>query len=1374
MQRTLTDYGYTVTPRPRRHPAPGRQPGMLGLASRQPGMLEYVTRGPHPVRRSEPSHPVPQRFVAATITFWCAHKDKDGNERPYRLDKPLEESNLRESDTMDVQIPAELAEEGWHLIKSPLSSAIHQFALDRHLDTFTNHYLNILEYNCIGFELNLTSPSIMGPDERSSFDPMTAQLRDAARAFAGSEYSSPDPGRVMAAIFKRHKDYRPPPAVQPVVTAVIDNSVNESCVFDVLREFHAIHSATAKKMEDPPTIFRLGGNTSGPSTVQLLLEHCGNDGLGARVFDARTGELIAGCHPSQYGRAPTQKYPRSVLNAMVAFGHLQLCDDGLRHVISHTWPWDEKKHAYVRSKDRWLPISVDPNYALPVRRGGATGRPLITVGSALEMFAHLNFCTLVMPEFFRKLSSTEEDLPQKMRLPNFTFFRKSECTDMRDLVGELHITHGMLLSSLSEDRQSLSFRLGRKSDNKHMYVSVNSMVKSQGEPKLDLPDLDSAVAFKERTMEMDLVAVTNLGLSTYSQSLLHALNAYPVKELKGCKKDPFGGLAEDDWPDWEHWSADGFREYTSDFLSYEELPKFSVFDEFVPYPQREKLADLSFYILRATSATRDEFIHEGVRMVVGRNLRDYIKNVNQVPFKIVSVCHPKMKVDTAPIRAMVATIEEDERLSAEHSKTIPNRLWGKYGRTHQKKSDCYVYEDEQEARHRFEQLGGRLDLVKLDGCWVYTNADKTHRVKIGTLQTAAGLLYVVTEKREREYESGFRPWNHIIKDTAHLQLAKRSKLFRGLGYVVTGYKTDEIWLAAPRGMRPDFPPGIFSSADAGFFDNLGKVKPLSRMDVAKVHEACFIADRFDGPTSIELACAGDALLMPTRGGTAVKVFSEAEEAGKGVHRKTVLLYINAQLKLHKRFLILADLPGSGKTWLCKSFITWCPTIRKAADSDVTGIKYPTALFVCPSKKQAEELQRDGWRAETVCKFFGHFVDNAKVSAYSAKEIEKLLIVIFEELYMYNTEMLQSVHRFMRRYPSVLVLANGDPLQLHPIETHVTLSKAERKRFRQANIETMFPEALCLQTNRSMADPEDRRWLAVIKELLFVQSVPVIEINAALKALGFVGFDEYSSLDALPTEHPDGMLHLAYMNNTVSKLTHMVLRKQGRKNGLPVPGDTVSCNKFLGKTPNRQAVTNQSDWIVRSVEVGQSGSEYWILESAHDPSSTVSIGAQTFCKHFAHTIGCTSYKCQGGRTDKYVVCHDMQYGQFADAEYFWMCLTRVRSLKNFALCVLPATDLFKADYNMMAASRAWMAASDKASGRDTVPVTSLEHMKGVMKEQRWRCAAACGRMLDCVDGRWDRRWVADRIDCHLGHIDGNIQFLCVDECNASKSSYERSV
>lgn len=1387
IQRTLFDYGYDVIRRQRA--APPRTPPLTRSATpavpgRQRSVLDYVRSGSHPVRGPERSHPLPQRFVAVTITFWCANKDKDGNERPYRLDRDLADSNLRESDTVDVQIPAELAEEGLHLIKSPLSSRIHQFALDHHLDVFTNHYQNNLEYNSICYVLRhgSSTPTFLGPDEASSYDPMSALLRDAARAFAGGAYSPADPGRAMAAIFKRHKDYVP-----PVQTPPVNNSVNESCVFDVLREFHAIHSDTTKKMEEAPTIFRLGANTSGPSTIELLQEHCGKKGLGVRVFDAATGELIAGCHPSQYGKAKTQKYPRSVLNAMVAFGHLQLCDDDLRHVISHTWPWDEQKQAYVRSKDNCPALSIDPNYPLPVRRSSRTGRPLITASSVAEMHAHLNFPTRVMPEFFKKLNRPKEECgPQNMSIPNFTYFRKDECTDMRNLVGELVITHRVLLSSLSEDRQSLSFRLGRTkngedlSKSKHMYVSVTSMIRSEGEPKIDLADVEAAVAFKERTAELDLAGLTNIGISHYSDSLSHAMDAFPVKEMTGCKDDPFGGVPEDDWPDWEHWSGDGFREYTSDFLSHQEMPKFSVFDEFLPYEPEGELADASLYLVRATSEARDEYLHEGVRLVNGRNLREYVRAVNQVPFQIVSVCHPKMTVETGSVRAMVAAIEEDNRLTEQGHKTIPNRLWGKLGRTDKKNSDCQVFTDEQEARHRFEELGGRRDLVKMEGAWMYTDQDKTHRVHIGTLRTQAGLLYVVTEKKQRKYQSGFRPWNHIIKDTAHLQLAKRSKLFRELGFLVTGYKTDEIWLAAPRGMQAEFPPSTFSSPAAGFFKNLGKVKPLSRMNVVKVQLAGLLApDRFDSPAAIELALAGAAMHLQPRARMAVKTFSEEEEDGKGKHVRTLVSYINVQLRIHKRFLILADLPGSGKTHLSKKFITYNPSIKKAADAETTGIRFPTALFVCPSKKQAEELTRDGWRADTVCKFFGHMVDNTKVSAYSDAAIRQLQIVVFEEIYMYNTEMRQSVYRFMRRYPDIWVLANGDPLQLHPIETHMKLSKAEQKRFRQANIEAMFPEALCLQTNKSMKSAEDRHWLAVIKQMLFPtdgrRPLMPLEINGVLKALGFAGFDEYSSLESCPTEHPLGLKHLGYMNNTVSKITHLVMRKQGRRSTLPVPGDEVSCIRYLAKTGNRQAVTNQSEWIVQSQEVGEtSGSEYWVLASAHEESKTISIGAQTFSRHFAHSIGCTSYKFQGGRTDDYVVCHDMQYTQFADAEYFWMCLTRVRSLKNFALCILPATHLFQADYRMMATSTKAMAASDKAAGRDAVPVASLAHMKAVMKEQRWRCAGCCGRMLDCVEGTGERRWVADRIDCHLGHIDGNIQFLCAEECNTSKSSYERFV
>lgn len=184
-------------------------------------------------------------------------------------------------------------------------------------------------------------------------------------------------------------------------------------------------------------------------------------------------------------------------------------------------------------------------------------------------------------------------------------------------------------------------------------------------------------------------------------------------------------------------------------------------------------------------------------------------------------------------------------------------------------------------------------------------------------------------------------------------------------------------------------------------------------------------------------------------------------------------------------------------------------------------------------------------------------------------------------------------------------------------------------------------------------------------------------------------------------------------------------------------------------------------------------EYWTLVSKHDPNSEISIGRETFSNHFAHNVGCTSYKCQGARRSEYLICHDMQYTDLVHRKHFWTCLTRVRSLQNFALCLLPKENLFKADHDSMAAKLSGMAAYNKEHGFDQVALVTLKEMKETMKNQKWRCASGCGMMLDCEDGSGKCRWEKDRIECHRGYWSGNIQFLC-RECNASKGSYERFV
>lgn len=1359
-------------------------------------MIDYVARGSgsHPVRRPERSHPIPQRFVAATVTFWCAHKDKDGNERPYRLDKTLADSNLRESDRVDIQIPADLAEQGFHMLESPLSEALHEFALEHHLDTFTSHYKDNLEYACIGFVLELGSIGFLGPDERSSYDPMTAPLRDTDRAFSGGAYASPDIHKLLESLLQKrvkHDGIRATyknlndRAVETQPLPLVNSRDAGSCVFDVMREFYSIQSLTDAK-NDIRTFFELDGKTEGAATLAQLLDDCRRQQLILRVFKAATGELVAFYHPSMDGKAKSQKYACNSLNAVVAHGHLQLVDKSYTKSIEHAWPWNDVEKRFVPTTNPRMQLSISADYRLPTRTpDGAAER--IMVSSAVEIFEHF--------ARWQTESDGQEDAPPPPL--SYDYYKPGECSDLRELIGELSFAHNVILSSLNGDRKTLSFDIVKK-----RRVFVQCMVTdSEGELKPDLEGEDP-VAYREMARKMDFAGMTQSALNNYSQSLKLMMDQYPVKPLTG--RVPGVEMVEG----WEHLSADGFREYLSCLLTHSELPRFTVFDEFVKYVPGDVWRALSLHVARAKDGRRDEYFHEGIRLCYGRNLTEYVERVNTIDFEVDYVCHPVMSVSTAGIKAMIEEIDADDRLSGKSAKDIVNKFIGKLGRTHKKESRSWVFHDEQEARRDFEERG--KGMRKEVGAWKYTD-DDTRRVRIDPLTTKLGVLFVVKEEMETEYEQGFRPWNHLVKDTSHLRLAIRSKLFRAAGYVVAGYKTDEIWLTAPcsiertvsdleRGQAqartffncgsktlcdvkaPSFPDDFFSSATAGLLDNLGKVKPLTRMDPQKIKKAgCIASDRFADPIPLEFARAGDARCVWTRADMTVARFSEAEEleVSAGAIRRHMDKFF--RMDTIRCFLIRAVFPGAGKSMLCKNFIARHRKIKKAPKD---GVDYPTALFLCPGKAMVERLRREGWRADTLCRFFGFNFQNTAVASYSDKQIRELQIVVLEEIYMYSVDERQAVYRFMRRYPDIMVVANGDPLQLPPIEGPMLISGADRDVYQADNITAMFPQALSLKINRSMKDPYDRLWLGIMHKMLFPeeypeeypdggQPVPYLEINAAMKAKGFAGFQEFHSLEECPVTHPDGIRNIACLNDTISKLTNDDRRRGGRETCLPEPGDEITCRVYMPKSGGRPAVNNQSDWTVETVGVDEESKlEYWTL-LGEDKETRITIGTATFCKHFSHTLGCTSYKTQGDRTDKFVVMHDLQRTDLIGRKHFWMCLTRGRSLNKVALCILPAkTDIFKADHKMMAVAQKGMAAKNKIAGRDKEPVATLAGMKTRMKIQKWQCAGCCGRMLDTVAGS-GRIWETDRTDPHRGYTDSNIQFLC-RSCNGTKGGYERSV
>ena len=239
---------------------------------------------------------------------------------------------------------------------------------------------------------------------------------------------------------------------------------------------------------------------------------------------------------------------------------------------------------------------------------------------------------------------------------------------------------------------------------------------------------------------------------------------------------------------------------------------------------------------------------------------------------------------------------------------------------------------------------------------------------------------------------------------------------------------------------------------------------------------------------------------------------------------------------HKRVMIRAKYPGSGKSYVCEHLAK-------------TG---HNVLFVCPTNRLAQKYKQ---RGVTANKFFGigfrkgedgdeeeEVKNEIMVKIFDCNEYN---VIVFDEIYFSSVRMLAKIRKFCSDNPDKIVVATGDTSQLPPV-TPYTNTK-EYAGYADECINIIFPNEIYLKENKRLKTKEDRDKLEQIFNDIF-------NPNVSLKKTVKRHFK-------FTKEHTTSNKAIAYKNDTCSNVSKHIRKQLGKQKEYEV-GERLICREYF--------------------------------------------------------------------------------------------------------------------------------------------------------------------------------------------------------------------
>ncbi len=466
--------------------------------------------------------------------------------------------------------------------------------------------------------------------------------------------------------------------------------------------------------------------------------------------------------------------------------------------------------------------------------------------------------------------------------------------------------------------------------------------------------------------------------SDYSNSFhTTVINNYGVP--LSCKFEEFSG---------EVAALDISKAYPAALCDMKKVPVFSSYDEFKKY-KGEPLEPYNIYYVRAEMPDKIPYkiiFDETKTVLYGRVLME----LDEQSYKIIAVCKPHRLVESK-FKDAIYSHFNGRALNEKQLKQIVNECIGKISQDRKTVRKTFLCANQDDADRMSYECLMNGDGVPEDTQVIGFGTEKKDAKGVSTYDRCA---YTFSISKEVTYANGFLPVKLWVYNMTKLRMARLADDVIKQGVKVLGMKTDSLYIPVEDVTKLNYPEA--KDFDGSNPANIGNVK-IERGKVL--------------PTKMfKFELSSDVFQTVNEKPIKVQEFKDeysCEELYEAVQK-------------HGRVMVWGA-AGCGKSTLCKML------------ADKFAAEYKSVAFTCPTNTVAGNLRKEGYEAFTNFKLLGQRLtrDGDSESYTSAKKCD---ILIIEEGLMNTVSQWKALQNFWEQNPDMLVVCNGDPLQLAPIES----------------------------------------------------------------------------------------------------------------------------------------------------------------------------------------------------------------------------------------------------------------------------------------------------------------------------------------------------
>jgi len=305
-------------------------------------------------------------------------------------------------------------------------------------------------------------------------------------------------------------------------------------------------------------------------------------------------------------------------------------------------------------------------------------------------------------------------------------------------------------------------------------------------------------------------------------------------------------------------------------------------------------------------------------------------------------------------------------------------------------------------------------------------------------------------------------------------------------------------------------------------------------------------------------------------------------------------------------------PGTGKSYLCEY---------------MEKLGY-NILVVCPTNQLAQDKH-----GITLNKFFSvGMTEDTKMNKFDDSKYD---VIIFDELYFTNIDMLRRIKNYVDNNPDKIILGTGDQDQLEPVEQATNIK--DPISYIQNCIYTIFPNYILLKETKRLKDEQQKNKLKLLKKELLNENNNVRKV---LKKY-------FKFIDNIKTVN-----NISYTNNSCNKVSKVVRQNLNKKDDYEV-NEYLVCRKYL-KIKSHTFNVNFKYKIIKI-----DGNNISIIdETIPDKIHTLKIDVIT--NHFIHAYCRTCHSYQGSSIKDEITIFEW-YLSFTSRKWIWTAITRTTDL-----------------------------------------------------------------------------------------------------------------